>query len=82
MELPRLARPKGRCAVCDLGHMRAVETHYEQATIRESIDPAVDPSVTKTKGKDLASFQIANGGELRHVMCVGGEVGFEPRTFG
>ena len=29
----------------------------------------------KKERKDLASFQIANGGERRHVMCVGARSG-------
>ena len=34
------------------------------------------------KRKDLASFQIANGGERSARNVRRGEVGFEPRTFG
>ena len=39
---------------------------------------ATDP----VKRKDLASFQIANGGERRHVMCVGARSGSNPGHLG
>ena len=32
--------------------------------------------------KDIASFQIANGGERRHVMCVGARSGTNPGPLG
>ena len=36
----------------------------------------------KKERKDLASFQIANGGERRHVMCVGARSGSNPGPLG
>ncbi len=38
--------------------------------------------VASLEKKDLASFQIANGGERRRVMRVGARSGIEPRTLG
>ena len=32
--------------------------------------------------KEIASFQIANGGERRHVMCVGARSGSNPGPLG
>ena len=38
---------------------------------------------TKVKGKkEIASFQIDNGGERRHVMCVGARSGSNPGPLG
>ena len=34
------------------------------------------------KRKDIASFQMANGGERRHVMCVGARSGSNPGPLG
>ena len=36
----------------------------------------------KNERKDIASFQIANGGERRHVMCVGARSGSNPGPLG
>ncbi len=41
-----------------------------------------DPVWEKEKTKDIASVQIATGGERRHAMCFGARSGIEPKTFG